>query len=155
MYTPNPGFMRHLKSLDQRLDCYYESDWERFVVTYRRPHGKPIPLFQVKTAAGGFRQPDLRDIMYLKQWDMEEMTATERLTKVTSYMETIREFTQRKRRENIRGWTKDDRIQLMQVFGRLYGGKSNSAFRRINVKPRAKGEQFKIEDKRFLSSSAA
>ncbi len=155
MYHPNPSFMRLLKSLDRRLDCYYEVDWERFVVTWQRAHGTPIPLFQVKTADGGFRQPDVRDIMYLKQWDMEEMSPNMRLNRVTSYMEEIRKFTERKRREDIRGWTKDDRIQLMQVFGRLYGGKSNSAFRRINVKPRPKGELFTVEDRRFLSSSAA
>jgi len=44
--------------------------------------------------------------------------------------------------------TKDDRIQLMQAFGKLMGaGKSNSAFRRIT--PKSKGNVFNVTDKRF------
>jgi len=79
---------------------------------------------------------------------MENMSVSERLTMVTSYMEKVREKTKATRQDNIRGWTKDDKIQLMNAFGKLYGsGKYNSAFRRITPKP--KGDVFNVTDNRF------
>lgn len=76
------------------------------------------------------------------------MTVSERLNMVTSYMEKVRARTRAISRDNIRGWTKDDKIQLMNAFGKLMGvGKFNSAFRRITPKP--KGKAFNVTDKRF------
>ena len=148
MYTVPSGFMRTLRSLDRRLSCHYNSDMERFVVTFKRAWGKPIPLFPVQSETGGFRFPTDRDVQFLRQWDMENMTVSERLERATSYMEKIRERTRVTGRDNIRGYTKDDKIQLMNAFGKLYGvGKYNSAFRRITPKP--KGEVFNVTDKRF------
>lgn len=69
---------------------------------------------------------------------------------VTSYMEKVREKQRAVSRDNIRGMTKDDRIQLMQAFGKLMGaGKSNSAFRRIPPKPKGYMPDFNVTDKRF------
>jgi hypothetical protein len=68
-------------------------------------------------------------------------------------MEKVREKTRAQHRDNIRGWTKDDKIQLMNAFGKLYGaGKYNSAFRRVTPKP--KGDVFNVVDKRFHAASA-
>lgn len=79
---------------------------------------------------------------------MENISVSERLTMVTSYMEKVRAKTRADGRDNIRGWTKDDKIQLMNAFGKLYGaGKYNSTFRRITPKPR--GQAFNVTDKRF------
>ena len=148
MYTAPSGFMKSLHSLDRRLGCHYDDDLERFVVTFQRAWGKPIPLFLVETETGGFRRPAEMDIRYLRQWDMGNMTVNERLTKVTSYMERVREQTRKRGQDNIRGMTKDDKIQLMNAFGKIYGaGKFNSAFRRITPKP--KGDVFNVVDKRF------
>ena len=67
---------------------------------------------------------------------------------VTSYMEKVRKKQRALGRDNIRGMTKDDKIQLMQSFGKLMGaGKCNSAFRRITPKPQ--GDVFNVTDKRF------
>jgi len=121
-------------------------------VTFKRAFGEPIPLFPVETEQGGFRRPADRDIQFLRQWDMENMTLSERLDRTTSYMEKSREQIRRRHRENILGMTRDDKIQLMQKFGRLMGpGKFNSAFRRITPKPR--GETFDVIDRRFHASA--
>jgi hypothetical protein len=140
MYTPDRGFMAKLKRLDPNLGCHYEAAHGHFVVTYRRAVGEPVPIWLVQTDAGGFRQPDDRDIRKLQEGDTHRVPMRDRLRQVAAYMEREREYGRRKRAELIRDLTKDGRLQLSRAIGKIDhnpGGKW-MPFRRINLKPKGK-----------------
>lgn len=144
MTDPDRVFMKDLKRLDKRLGCHFEEAHEHFVITFQRPFGLPIPLFMIEAEDGGFRQPDKRDLdrLYLSDTHREGNSIKQHLDHVTHYMEDYRARIRKQSKDNFRNMTKDDRIQLMNAFGKLYGGgKYNSAFRRIDVK--SKGKKFK------------
>lgn len=146
--------MKSLRCLDQRLDCKYDYGLERFVITYDRGYGDPLPMTLIETEDGHFRRPRQSDVEFLQQWDMENMRLGDRLSMVTKYMDEYREKKRRSSREEFRNRTKDDRIQLMNAFGRAMGAsKCNSAFRRIE--PKARGRAYTVTDKRFHSTQAA
>lgn len=138
---PDRSFMKDLKLLDKRLDCYFETDHGHFVVTYQREHGIPIPLFMVQNDDGEFRQPDQRDMLVLHLGDraIPGQSIRDHLNHVTNYMTDYRARMRKQGRDNIRDMTRDDRRQLMNAFGKLWGGgKFNSTFRRVDVKPKGK-----------------
>ena len=90
---------------------------------------------------GGFRHPDKRDLdrLYLSDTQREGNSAKQHLNHVVHYMEDYRAKLRKKSKEDFRNMTKDDRRQLMSAFGKLHaGGKFNSAFRRIDYKPKGK-----------------
>lgn len=152
MYLADRSFMKSLKSLDRRLDCVYSYDLERFVITYDRGFGQPLPLTLIETEGHEFRHPRISDIEFLQQWDMERMRLQDRLAMVTKYMDDYRIRKRNDSKQEFRNRTKDDKIQLMNAFGRAMGaGKYNSAFRRITLKPKA---PYKVIDKRFHSDQA-
>jgi len=138
MYTPDRVFMQDLKRLDPKLGCYYEENHHHFVITYKRPIGEEVPLMMVKDENNGFRHPDRREIETLKASDTHRTPMKSRLKYAAKYMETEREKQRRKAKEAIRDHTKDDKLQLAPKFARLTGsgGKHNSIFRRINLKPK-------------------
>lgn len=133
--TPERSFMRDLKLIDRRLGCKFNGS--RFVVTYDRGYGEPVNIALVKRDDGGFRQPDRRDLEFIKQGDLAQGdTMDSRLRKMAYTSELIRRKAREKSRENIRDMTKDDKIYLDQKFRQLTNqGKANSAFRRIDPKP--------------------
>jgi len=137
MYRPDRVFVKNLKTLDKRLGCKYVPDHGHFVVDYERAYGGRVPIFMVKGDKGEFRQPDKRDLDFLKSGDLNNEDMKTKIQKSALYMEKAREKQQKDARDNIRGATKDDKIQLARAFGRLAGGgKNNSAFRRIEPKPK-------------------
>ena len=141
MYQPDRAFMIRLKRLDGRLGCKFDGTHGHFVVNYRRASGHPVPIFAVMNDEGGFRQPDKRDLDFLSSGDLEREDMETKLQKSALYMERVREKSRKDAHDAFRDATKDDKIQLMNSFGRLGGGgKGNSAFRR--VQPRSKGEVF-------------
>jgi hypothetical protein len=140
MYSPDRLFLQDLKQLDPKLGCYYETNHRHFVITYERAYGGKVPIMLVEDENQGFRQPDQRDIEKLKEFDTHRVSMKERLQHTALYMERVRENKRREARENIRDMTKDDKHQLASKFAKLTGGKHNSVFRRINLKPR--GEVF-------------
>jgi len=137
MYQPDRVFVKDLKTLDRRLGCEYVPGHGHFVVNYKRPYGGRVPIFMVKGDNGEFRQPDKRDLEFLKSGDLNNEDMKTKIQKSALYMEKVREKKRKDARENIRGATKDDKIQLARAIGRLAGaGKGNSAFRRIEPKPK-------------------
>lgn len=140
MYQPETSFLKKLKRLDQNLGCRYEPGHEHFVITYRRAVGAPVPVLLIEGPGGGFRFPDERDIVKLKEGDLARVPLKDRLREVAKHMEDEREKSRSRARENIRNMTKDDRRQLVSAFARAAnsGGKHNSAFRRINPTPRGR-----------------
>jgi hypothetical protein len=133
--TIDRSFMRDLKSMDRRLNVKFNGS--NFVITYDRGHGEPVNLSCVKADDGSFRQPDRRDLEFLLAGDMERINPKEHLARVAEYMDTVRKRDKVKAKELIRDCTRDDKIQLMRAMSQLYNcGKNNSAFRRIDHKPR-------------------
>jgi lysyl-tRNA synthetase class I len=148
--------LKALRSADKRLSCRFEEALERFVITYQRPFGEPIPLTVVETEDKGFRWPEQRDIEFLQKWDMENMRLKDRLAMVTNYMERYQEQQRRRTRENHRDMTKDNKIQLMNAFGKLMGtGKHNATFRRVEPRKKNLGSTtFTVKDKRIVQAAA-
>lgn len=136
MYEPDTHFMEKLKSLDPRLGCKYNRDAGKFNITYDRVTG-PIPIIQVSSESGGYRQPDRRELLVLGESDMEKHSRREHLNKASKYVRDYRIKQIRDASDNIRNMTKDNKYQLKNAARRLMGsGKANSTFRRINVKPK-------------------
>lgn len=132
MITPERGFMKNLKQLDKRLDCVFRPEHEHFVITYKRNYGEPVNLHLVKADDGGFRQPDMRDIAFISDGDMNNRRVQDRLQEVSRYLEETRAKDKANRQDNIRHQTKLDKIQLMDAFNRAYGaGKKSPAFRKV------------------------
>jgi len=138
MYTPDRMFLSDLKKLDPGLGCYFEKNHNHFVITYKRAVGGEVPILLVEGNGGGFRHPDKRDITKLKESDTHRQSMLSRLKATATYMERVREKKRKEAKENIRNMTKDDKLQLGPRMARLDGGKHNSTFRRINLKPRGK-----------------
>ena len=137
MYSPDRVFMQDLRRLDPNLGCYYEPNHHHFVITYKRAVGGKVPVMMVKGENDCFRQPDRREIETLKASDTHRIPMESRLKAAANYMEVEREKEKKKRKDDIRDHTKDDRRQLAPKFARLTNeGKFNSTFRRINVKPK-------------------
>jgi hypothetical protein len=138
MYQPDRVFVQDLKRLDPKLGCYYERNHNHFVVTYERAIGGSVPVMMVKDDAGGFRQPDRRDIDRLKEGDNQRVDPATRVKIAAAYMEKERELQRKKRRDEIRNMTKDNKLQLAPRMAKLAGGKHNSVFRRVEPKPKGK-----------------
>lgn len=137
MIKPERGFLRNLKNLDRRLDCVFRPEHEHFVITYQRPYGEPVNLHCVKASDGGFRQPDNRDLKVIYDGDMSNKNARLELERRAYELQRSNDKYDQKTRELIRERTKDDKIQLMDVFQRRTGiGKKKAAFRPIPYKPK-------------------
>ena len=132
MVTPDRSFMRNLKQLDKRLNCIFRPEHNHFVITYDRGYGEPVNLCMVKTDSGGFRQPDMREIKFISDGNMDNVRLKDRLQEVSKYLYEVRANDRKKAKENIRDRTRDDKIQLMSAFNQAHGaGKKTPAFRRV------------------------
>lgn len=130
--APDRGFIQKLKRMDRKLDCSFNRVNRRFVITYERPVGDPAIIIGIAINEP-FRQPDDRDLTFLKSGDFTTESAKHRMTRTAKIMEDHRRDQDRKRRVNMRDMTKDGKNQLMSKFSRYDGGgKGNSTFRRIN-----------------------
>lgn len=138
-YSPDRAFMKQLKKLDKRLGCKYRVDIERFVITWDMPVGPFAELLVVRDEYGGFRHPDMRELIMLCEGDLHRTDLKERLQKTESYLREYREKEEKKIRQEIKEATIDDRIQLMQAYREAFNvGTKRSAFRRITHKPKGK-----------------
>ena len=119
-YQPDRSFLNELKRTDKRLGCRFNG--QTFVITYERPQGDAVPIMSVRDQAGGFRQPDQRDIVKLKQSDLAREDYREkfmRMGKMSEYL-TDQEKRRRKRKENFRDMTKDSKRQLRRAYERIH-----------------------------------
>jgi hypothetical protein len=136
---PDRDFVARLKKLDPKLGCKFVPEHEHFVITYARPVGEPVNVWLIQAEGGGFRHPDERDLRKLQESDLQRVPMKDRLKEAALYMERDREHRRRKRKEEIRDRTKDDKIQLMRAaaqFDSASGGKHNQAYRRVDLKPK-------------------
>jgi len=141
MYRPDTYFMKQLKSLDPKLDCKFNRHTEKFNITFERATGEPVPIVQVSSESGGYRQPDRRELFVLGDSDMEKHSRREHLNKASKYAYDYRAKQIRDSSDNIRNMTKDNKYQLKNAILKANkSGKATQPFRRINVKP--KGQVF-------------
>lgn len=138
MYRPNRSFMKQLKAKDKNLDCNFNRDTGKFNITYKRATGLPVPIIQVSSESGGYRQPDARELSILSSSDMSNTSTREALNKTSKYMQDYREKVRRQARENIRDMTKDNKYQLKNVFDVAATGSRSTHFRKIE--PKASGK---------------
>lgn len=139
MYSPSRYFMKQLKDLDPKLGCFYNKNIHKFIITFQRVTGEPVPIMQVKTEDDGFRFPDNRDIIKLHESDTQRVPMHERLNIVSKYMYDYREKKRAESKENLRLMTIDDKKQLRKAVGRLHSPKFDSSiFRKIKNKPKGK-----------------
>lgn len=142
MLNPPRSFVKDLKNICKHLDCEFEPRYERFIVTYKRAIGEPVPVFVVETDDKQFRYPDQRDIKKVVECDLERETVDEKMQRISKQVWDAQREQQKKASQEWRERTLDDKLQLASRFAKLAGfGKGNSTFRRIDVKP--KGKVFK------------
>jgi hypothetical protein len=134
---PDRYFMKQLKELDNRLGCRFREDLDRFVITYEKIYGPPDEIMVVSKPH--FRQPDKRELMFLCEGDLHRTDMRERLEISAAYFAKSKEDEQKMQADEIRNMTKDDKIQLANVYRETFntGGKP-SAIRRIT--PPVKGK---------------
>ena len=136
-YRPDTHFMKQLNELDPRLGCRFREDLERFVITWEKFWGEPDEIMVVSKPH--YRQPDMRELLFLSNGDLHRMDMRERLEESAAYFADYRKREDEDVADDIRNMTKDDKIQLLNTFRKVYntGGKP-SAHRRIT--PPVKGK---------------
>ena len=136
---PSKEFMKKLKSLDDKLDLVWRGQLERWVIVYKIPYKRTVNLMLLQEEDGSYRPPNDNDLAILHNSDMSREMNKNKFRDVAEYMLSEREKDEKKAKSNIRDWTKDNKIQLVNAFAKVYGmSKSNSAFRRISLKARGK-----------------
>lgn len=140
--TPSvdPGFMRKLKELDSTLDCYFDRDYCRFVITQRGRISGDVPVCIVGTDGEGvFRQPDEREIMMLTWSDLHRsgQEIKDRVRDGEEAMLEARRRSEEAAEDDIRYAAREDRRYAREQFARAGNmGKANSSVRRIEHKPK-------------------
>jgi len=112
MPRPSDSFMTDLKKMDDRLDCRFNYDTERFVVTYKRATGEPVPIYVIQDN-GQFRMPDRRDLDTIFASDTWE-DKKEYLARAAKYAYDYQIQHSKTAYQQIRDMTKDNKIQLMR-----------------------------------------
>lgn len=131
--TPDRSFVKSLKSMDKKLGVKWNGS--NFVIVYQRAMGEPANIHLVRTADGGFRQPDVRDLNFIRSGDLENDRLKDRLDRLARHCEDVRAKVRKQGKEEIRAMTRDNRRQLANAFAKAKNlGKANSTFRRITPK---------------------
>lgn len=161
MEKPNDSFMRDLKALDKRLNCYLNHELCKkrddvydpvFVITMPRPVGEDV-IVHVVHNNGHYRQPDNRDLEILHGGDSWAYGGPSKYVEFRAkLMEKYRENHERKTREELRDMTKDSKYQLINAFSKAAGsGKGQRHVRRVIPKPKG----ITIKDLRKLNTSTS
>lgn len=153
--TPDPGFMRKLKTFDPNLDCEFNREIERFIITQpsRLRSGKLVAAVVDNPGRPEYRQPDDRDLRVLARADFERKSHTDRIREGEQMM-LEKPLQDEKRAENeIRDVTKDNKLQLQHAYAKFFGMRAdehNPAFRRITHKPKGKvfDPPYRVVDRR-------
>jgi len=139
LYRPDRAFMNKLKALDPRLGCKYRLDIERFAITWKMPVGQDSELLIVNDEFGGFRHPDDREIYILCEGDLYRSGLRETLARTEKYMRDYREKQDAHVKDEIRNTTKDDKIQMMNAYRKVFNvGSKTPEFRRVIPKHKGK-----------------
>lgn len=154
--TPDPGFMRKLKTFDPNLDCEFNRECECFIIT------QPSRLGSGRLVAGvianpegipGYRQPDDRDIAALARADFERKDHKTRIREGEEKMLEAPKKNEAFAEDEIKHATRENKNRLRRMAAQIRGDGGdavNPAYRRIT--PKSKG--YTVVDKRKLSNVA-
>ena len=133
MISVNPSFMKDLKLVDKKLDCFFHPGTERFIVTYERATGEPVPIANVAGMINGhFRQPYGTDLEFIRSGDLSNSDVNERMQRVSHHMEYERDMQRKRSKAEIRDRTKDDKVFLKNAFDKARNlGKGVTGFRQV------------------------
>jgi len=152
---PDPGFMRKLRTFDPNLDCEFNREVERFIITQpsRLRSGKLVAAIVENPGKDVYRQPDDRDLHNLARADFERKSHKDRIREGEQAMLEKPIQDEKHAESEIRDATKDNRLQLQHMYRRVFkmtGDDHNPAFRRITHKPKGKvfDPPFKVVDRR-------
>lgn len=150
--VPDRGFIRKLKEIDPRLDCEFNRQYGKFVITCKAELSGRYELFLVEDGLdGGFRYPDNRDIISIHMADRYQKSRRQRILEGEEYMKNYRAKEDKRVKDAIHDMTKDDKRQLVRTYTKAANlGKAESTFRKVNVMPKGKVERrdgFTIVDK--------
>jgi len=145
-------FVKKLKQIDPGLDCKFDRNYESFVITQKGKLSGEVVVGVIRgDDGGGYRYPDDRDIKFLHESDLHRpgQEVKDRIRKGEEYIQRYREKEKEDQRSDIKHQTKLDAEQLKRAYARTFNlGKYNSAYRRVEVKPKG----LVITDKRRLSN---
>ena len=133
MISVNPSFKKDLKLMDKKLDCFFHPATEKFIVTYERATGEPVPIATLAGMENGhFRQPYGTDLEFIRSGDLASSSVKEKMQKASHHMEYERDLQRKRSSGEIRDRTKDDRIQLQRAFEKANNiGKGATGFRQV------------------------
>jgi len=149
--TPDPGFMRKLKTFDPALDCEFNREIEKFIITQpsRLKSGRLVAAIVENPGKDFYRQPDDRDLRVLAKADFERKDHKRRIKEGEDYILSEHEKSDKRAEEAILAQTKDNgrwlKRKLAHAAG-LVGDRVDPAFRRIT--PKSKG--YVVKDRRTV-----
>jgi phytoene dehydrogenase-like protein len=117
--------------MDQKLGLKWNGS--NYVIVYARPYGDPANVHLVRTADGGFRQPDTRDLNFIRSGDLESDRLKDKLDRAARHYEEVRTKIRQNDKDEIRAMTRDNKRQLANAFSKR-DRKANSTFRRVELK---------------------
>ena len=145
-------FVKKLKHIDKGLDCKFDRNQSRFIITQTGKISGQVPLFRVEgDDGGGYRYPDDRDIKAVNDADMHRRGYRNAMREGEIMMEKQNARKTKDVEDTFRELTVDNKIQIANTWTKaLRLGKGNSAFRRITPKS---SEGFTVNDNRKLNRS--
>jgi hypothetical protein len=150
--TPDPGFMKKLKVVDPNLDCEFNREVERFIITQpsRLGSGKLVAAIVENPGKDFYRQPDDRDLAVLAKGDFERTSHKQRIIDGEERMRNEYLKKEKDAEDKIREAAIDNKNQLFraaQYDAGVVGDRHNPAFRRVTPKPKG----YKVVDKRKVT----
>lgn len=152
--TPDPGFMKKLKTFDPNLDCEFNREVERFIITQpsRLRSGRLVAAIVENPGQEFYRQPDDRDLKNLAKFDFERKGHKQKIREGEERMLNHRKEQNQKAEEALREQTIDNKHWLQRKLAYAAGAvgdRVNPAFRRVI--PKSKG--FIVKDKRLIPAA--
>lgn len=134
--SPDPVFVRDLKTFDDKLRLQFSRQLGKFVVTKQRAFGDDFIVLVVQSDDGGFRHPDQRDIKQLYAGDLwRHGGVKERIRKGEEQMLGAEQKDIDNATDELKARTREDKIQLSKAYRRAFNeGSKASEVRRIDVK---------------------
>jgi hypothetical protein len=139
--SPDPGFVRKLKDYEPTLGVHFDRKAECFVITQVGKISGRVPLFNIRNEYGHWRQPDDRDIRAIYEADAHNRLGWDFKTRMTEGEKMMIDAQQKAMddaKSEIRDATKDDKIQLINMYKELGGyGKTRNEFQRVQPKSKS------------------
>lgn len=158
MERPDRTFMKELKRLDSKLDCYLSKELQEkndykdplWVITMDRPLRDPVIIRIIHDGEYGYRTPNYEDIDFLKKCDTQRTSVDEQM-KMTAYvMEKAREVKKKSDADNRHNRTKDGKYLFRDFRAKYIEGRAKGHRHVRRIEPKPKGDTYKVIDKRKI-----